>query len=100
MNVPLSTRIQGYGQFFEVSGDFGDVFFIRINWDSKIMLYANNDEGMVFIRSYDSLPQLFQDQPGFSIISPQNANERYLPPLIAADKITKVRTVRERRYPE
>lgn len=76
----MSTRIESYGMFNLVSGDFGDRFLVLTHWDSSCMLFSVSDDGLVtFIDEYVSLKHLVEKQPGFGIIDPNNANERYLP---------------------
>jgi hypothetical protein len=44
------------------------------------MLFSVSDEGIIsYIDEYLSLKHLVEKQPGFGIIDPSNANERYLP---------------------
>ena len=76
---PLSTRLINYGFFQVVQGDYGDRFLILTRWDSSIMLYQDKGEVVSFIEVYDSIPDLLKEYPGFEIIDPSNANERYLP---------------------
>lgn len=79
-NPPMSTRVESYGMFHLVSGDFNDRFLILTHWDNSTMLFSVSDEGIIsYIDEYLSLKHLVEKQPGFGIIDPSNANERYLP---------------------
>ena len=80
LNPPMSTRIESNGMFYLVSGDYSDRFLVLTHWDSKCMLFAVSDDGVItYIDEYASLKHLVEKQPGFGIIDPSNANERYLP---------------------
>jgi glutathione peroxidase-family protein len=78
-NVPLSTRIKDYGIWQSVSGDFGDEFLVLLRWDGSVIVYVITSTGMDFFEAYESLPGLVKKYPGFEILNPENANERYLP---------------------
>jgi hypothetical protein len=78
-SLPLSTRLTDYGSFQIVQGDFGDQFLLLTRWDAAVSLYQVKEGTMEFIEVYDTLNELLTAYPGFSIINPSNANERYLP---------------------
>ena len=77
--MPLSTRIEEYGQYFQVKGDFGDTFLIQVRWDSSVSLFLVDGVIHEHLDEFEDLPSLLKIYPGFSIINPVNANERYLP---------------------